>query len=207
MRRIRNIITSIIVIAGVFWLLQKADVIPSLKNIFKAEPVVIDKTPILIKQIKSIGQLISYTSFDEVVVASRVSTPGSALVNTFNKLLPVQLPSLDKELVLIGRGKVLAGTDLTKLADSSISIKNDTVRVFIPKAQILDAIVNPSDFETFKEKGQWSSDEVTRVKIQARQKMIDRALQKNILEKADVKSKDIMYNFLSNMGYKNILVY
>lgn len=206
MRTIKNLFITIIVIAGVVWLLQKGEVIPSFRNLFKPEPVTIDKTPVLIKEIKSIGQLVSFTSSDEVVVSSKQATPGSRLVNTFNKLLPLQLPSLEKELVLIGRGKVLAGTDLTKLTDTSISVKNDTVTVYLPKAQILDAIVNPSDFETFKEKGQWSSDEVTRLKIEARQKMIDRALRQDILEKAGTKSKAIVHDFLSSMGYRAVYI-
>jgi hypothetical protein len=179
-----------------------------MKNIFASKEITIDQTPILIKEIKSIGQLITYTSFDEVVADTTIKTKGSAFVNGFNRFTPVPiLPSADKQLVIIGRGKILVGTDLTLLSDSSVIIKNDTVRVHLPKAQILDAILNPSDFETFVEKGEWSNDEVIRVKAKARRKMIEHALRQNILAKADAKAKLIMENFLHNMGHKHVEVF
>ncbi len=208
MKKLRRIVVIIIIAAAGFWLLQKLDVIPSLKSIFTSQPVSIDETPILIKEIKSIGQLITYSSSDEVVADSVILTTGAAFVNSFNRFSPMPLlPSAEKKLVLIGRGKVLAGTDLSLLTDTSVSIQNDTLRIYLPKAKILDAILNPGDFETFVEKGDWSQAEVTLVKIQARRKMIAHALQQNILPKAETKAKAIIEDFLGKMGYKHILVF
>ncbi len=208
MRKLRTVIITVIVIIAAYWLLQESDMLPSWKDLFGAKPVVIDETPILIKDIKSIGQLVTYTSFDEVVADSAIVTRGSAFVNAFNRLAPVPLlPSADKQLVLIGRGRVLAGTDLSLLADTSVTIKNDTVTIFLPKSKIFDAIVNPSDFETFVEKGEWTSEEVTLVKLKARRKLEARALQQNILAKADGKARSILQDFLENLGYKKVLIY
>lgn len=207
MTKSRKIFIIFLIILAAYWVLTKV-VVPSMKNIFASQPVVIDKTPILIKEIKSIGQLITYSSFDEVVADTTIRTKGSAFVNTFNRLARIpMLPSADKQLVLIGRGKILAGTNLSLLTDTSVSVINDTLRIYLPKAQILDAILNPSDFETFVEKGEWSNEEVTLVKAKARRKMIEHALQQNILPKADAKAKEIMENFLQNMGYKHICVF
>lgn len=208
MKKFRSFTIIVIVVIATYWLLQKSDSIPSLKDLFGAKEVKIDETPMLIKEIKSIGQLITYTFFDEVVADSTIVTRGSAFVNAFNRLSPVPLlPSADKQLVLIGRGKVLAGTDLSLLADTSVTIKNDTVTLFLPEPKIFEAIVNPSDFETFVEKGNWTSEEVTLVKLKARRKLEARALQQNILAKADTKAKTILQDFLGNMGYKNVLIY
>lgn len=71
---------------------------------------------------------------------------------------------------------------------------------------ILDAIINPSDVETFEEKGKWSAEDVTSVKMKARNKIIERALQHNILQKADLKAKNVMENFLLSSGYKKVNV-
>lgn len=208
MRKLRSFTIALIVVITIYWLLQKSDAIPSLKDLFGAKEVKIGETPILIKEIKSIGQLVTYTFFDEVVADSTIVTRGSAFVNAFNRLSPVPLlPSADKQLVLIGRGKVLAGTDLSQLADTSVTIKNDTVTFFLPEPKIFEAIVNPSDFETFVEKGNWTSEEVTLVKLKARRKLEARALHQNILAKADTKAKTILQDFLGNMGYKNVLIY
>ncbi len=208
MRNLRNIIITIIILIATYWVLQDAVALRSWEAIFAARPVLIDKTPILIKEIKSIGQLITYTSYDEVVADSVIVTRGSAFVNAFNHLSPVPLlPSADKQLVLIVKGKVLVGTDLSLLTDTSVTITNDTVTLFLPKPKIIDAIVNPSDFETFVEKGNWTIKEVTLVKIKARRKLEARALQQDILAKADTKAKTIMQDLLGSMGYKKVLIY
>lgn len=208
MRKLRSVIITVILLIATYWVLRESDALRSWKAPFAARPIIIDQTPILIKEIKSIGQLITYISYDEIVADSVIVTRGSAFVNAFNHLSPVPfLPSADKQLVLIVKGKVLVGTDLSLLTDTSVTIKNDTVTIFLPKPKIIDAIVNPSDFETFVEKGNWTSKEVTLVKIKARRKLQARALQQDILAKADTKAKTIMQDFLGSMGYKKVLIY
>jgi hypothetical protein len=208
MKKPKNFLITIFIIAGIYWVLQKNNVIPSLKDIFTPKPVVIDETPIVLKQIKSIGQLITYVSYDEVVADTTILTRGSAFVNGFNRLSPVPLlPSADKQLVLVSKGKVLAGIDLSLLADNNITVEKDTVAVILPKATIIETIVNPSDFEIFLERGQLTNQEVTLVKLKARRKLEARALQQNILEKADAKAKAVLRNFLQSMGYKKVEVY
>lgn len=207
MRKLRNILITIFIIIAAYWLLQKTYVLPSLKDIFGARPVVIDETPILIKEIRSIGQLITYTAYDEVVADTVISTPGSAFVNAFNHLSSVPvLPSADKQLVLVCKGMVLAGVDLSLLTDTSLTVCNDTVTLILPKTKIIDAIANPSDFEVFIEKGPLTSQEATLVKLQARRKLEARALQQNMLAKADAKAKMVMQDFLGNLGYRKVVV-
>lgn len=206
MKRLRNILLVLLIIVGGYFILRRLQVIPSL-NIFKSQPVVIDQTPILIKQIRQIGQLITYTSYDEVVANSSTETRGSGFVKAFNRLvlIPV-LPSADKQLVLIGRGRVLAGVNLDQLKDSALLIKNDTVFLYLPRPIILDAIVNPSGFETFVEKGKWNETEVNQVKLKVRNKIIQRAVQHQIISKAARQAKNVMGTFLHNLGYQTVVV-
>ena len=207
MKQLKRLLMVVFLCILAWWLLGKT-IFPSLKNIFSSQPVVIDESPILVKEIKSIGQLITYSSFDEVVADSVVVTKGSVFVNSFNRFAPLPiLPSADKQLVLIGKGKILAGIDLTLLSDTDVISRNDSLRLTLPKAKILDAILNPSDFETFVEKGNWTDPEVILVKAQARRKMIARAIQQNILLKADTKAKAIMENFLRNLGYAHVEIH
>jgi hypothetical protein len=86
-------------------------------------------------------------------------------------------------------------------------IKDDSVSIKMPKAKILEVIVNPSDLEIFYEKGKWSTDEVNTLKVAARQRMMDRSIAMGILQKAEVKSVAIMQNFLKSAGFKKINVY
>ncbi len=207
MRRMRlsNIIMFVLIALAAFLVFRTCRAMPSLQNIFSSRPEVIDETPIIIKEIREIGQLITAVSSDEVVVESTLPTRGSGFVNSFNKIIKV-LPSADKRIVLIGRGKVVAGTDLKQLKEDDVSVSGDTIRINIPKAVVLDAILNPSDFETFEERGNWSSAEIIEVKKQARLKMVSRALQHNILSTADKKAKEMLRQFLYAAGFKEIII-
>ncbi len=198
-----NLLQWIMVVIVFFWLLNKLSKIPSMRSLFTAEKVVIDQTPILIKDIKTIAQLVTITAYDEVVVDSLVYNKAAAIFDLFRSVTPLaMLPSPQKQLVLIGRGKVLAGTNLQKLNDQSIVIHNDTAWIQLPQAEILEAIINPSDFETFEENGKWSNDEVIAVKVKARDKMISRALERGILVKADKKANAVIENFLHTAGFR-----
>ena len=200
------IMLTLIVCLG-FFSLKTCKSVPSLKELFTASPIEIDQTPILIKQIKAIGQLITAAASDEVVVESTLPTRGSGFVNSVNRYSPFKvLPSADKRIVLIGRGKVLAGTNLTMVQQNAVRVSGDTAWLTLPKAVIIDAILNPTDFETFEEEGNWTSAEIIPVKVAARQKMINRAIQKNILVTADRKAIGIMEQFLHAAGFKVAIV-
>ncbi len=206
-RRLRTLFGVAAIAFVSIWLLQKINVLPTLREIFSPKPVVIDETPVLIKEIRSIGQLITATLYDEVVVDSIEITKGSRFVRSFNAIVPFRiLPSADKQIVLVARGKVLAGTDLNLLADSSMKISGDTVWLQLPRTKILDAIINPSGYEIFVENGNWSPQAVTAVKLKAREKMIDHAFEQNIIDKASMKTKAVMEDFLHAAGFKIIVL-
>ncbi|MBX3254185.1 MAG: DUF4230 domain-containing protein [Chitinophagaceae bacterium] len=207
MKIFRRYIVALMIAALLILLFFKAGWLGSLNNIFKAQPVVIDNTPILIKEINELAQLCTITVYDEVVVDSTVIQPKSAvemILPDFSKFSG--LPVTGKRIVVIGKGKVVAGTDLKKLEPRHFFIGKDSISLTLPKAEILDAIINPSGFETFDELGNWSSEAVTAVKIKARNKMVERALQQKILEKAAERSSMLMENFLRSAGFKKITV-
>ena len=193
----------VVVLTVFIWLLNKLSKIPSMRSLFTAEKVVIDQTPILIKNIRSIAQLVTVTAYDEVVVDSLVYNKTAAILDLFRTVSPMAiLPSLQKQLVIIAKGKVLAGTNLQKLTNQSITIHNDTAWIQLPKAEILEVIINPSDFETFEERGQWTDNEVINVKVKARQKMIARAIERGILDRANKKANAVIENFIHAAGFK-----
>jgi hypothetical protein len=183
---------KIILLLTVILIMKKMDWLPSW-NIFSSKPVTIDNTPILIKEIRSLGQVITATFYDEVVVDSTVK-------HSFS-----QLPITDDHLVIIARGKVLAGIDLKLLTDSSISVTKDTVWMHLPQTKIIDVIINPDDFETFEETGKWTPEAVTAVKIKAKTKITANAYNKNIIDKATRKAKAVLQDFLHAAGFKVVL--
>lgn len=183
---------KIIIVLIAILIVKKMDWLPSW-DIFSSKQVTIDHTPILIKEIRSLGQVITATFYDEVVVDS-----------TIEHHFP-QLPVIDDRLVIIARGRVLAGADLKLLTDSSIAVLKDTVWMQMPAAKILDVIINPADYETFQEKGKWSPDAVTSVKLKARAKITADAINKNIIGKADTKARAVLEDFLHAAGFKEVV--
>lgn len=187
----------------VYFVLVQMNILPSLRNLFTSKRVIIDSTPVLVKEIKSIAQLMTIANYDEVVADSskvtEVSVPGFAGSSD-----GIQK---ENEVVLIAHGKIVCGTDLAALDEKSIFLKGDSVSLKMPPAKVLEAIVNPSDLEIFIESGSWAPDEINRLKVKAREKMISRATEMGLLAKATVRNKTVMENFLRIAGFKRINLY
>jgi hypothetical protein len=183
---------KIIIVLIAILILKKMDLFPSW-NIFSSKPVTIDDTPVIIKEIRSLGEIITATLYDEVVV-------DSTRVHHFP-----ELPITDDRLVIIARGKVLAGIDLKALGDRSIKVIKDTVWMQLPPTKIIDVIVNPADFETFEEKGKWSPEAVTIVKIKAKEKISANAFNKNLMGVANTKAKAVLEDFFHAAGFKVVV--
>lgn len=198
----------ILVVAGIFlviFLLQKFKVFPSWDSLFSSNPVVIEETPILIAEIRELSEMITVTAYDEVVVDS-IKASRYDIVNKITGFsVPAFSPTPDR-LVIVSRGKVLAGTDLSALMPDDFYIDKDSVSMAIPPARIIDVITNPSDFTTFTESGEWTPEAVTIVKQKARNKVLQRALDNGILEKANQRSKVVMEKFLRSLGYSRIQI-
>lgn len=194
-KRIKKYLVIVAALMAIIFLLQKIHWFPSLGGLFKTKPVLIAETPVLIKEIKNLSLLTTISMYDEVVMDSTKEKN----LPSFPGLRPVP----DK-IVLIGKGIVKAGVDLEKINEGDIQIKNDSVSIMLPHAELQAILMNPSDFETFDEEGKWSSDAVTQIKIRMRDKIKQRALQNNILEKAGQRSLLIIDNFLRRIGFKKI---
>ncbi len=190
------------IILLIIFLFQKINWLPSFKNIFSSKPVLIEETPVIIKEINTLAQLITVTFTDEVVRDT------AKIGNGMPSLLPTGIgtiltPAIDK-LVIIGRGKVLAGTNLKNLQEKDINVTGDSIHVILPHAEILQTIMNPSDFETFIENGDWNEGAATALKIKIRNEINQNALQQNILHQADARCKNIIESFLKNTGFKKV---
>ena len=201
---LKKYILMIVGILSLIFILQKIKWLPSFENIFKSQPVVIDETPIVLKEIKTLANLITITYSDEIVMDT------AKIGNRLPSLLPTNIgtllvPGIDK-LVIIGRGKVLAGTDLKSIQSTDIYAKDDSVHLFLPKAKILQTIINPSGYEIFEEKGNWGEPGVTAMKLKIKDEINKRALRQNILTQADERSKHILETFLKNMGFDKVVI-
>jgi hypothetical protein len=203
MKFFRNYILVILGIVIVITLLQRFSVFPSWDGLFAGKPVVIEETPILISEIKELAEMITVTSFDEVVVDSIKASPFDVVHNITGISLPTISPSADR-LVIIARGKVMAGIDLSNLMPDDIYVEKDSIRMTLPPARVFDVITNPSDFSTFSETGDWPSAAAMALKTQARDKILRRALNQGILNRANARAAAVMESFLRSLGYTRI---
>ena len=203
MRKVlQKYLVIIVAVLLIIFLFQKINWLPGFKNIFRSKPINIEETPVIIQQINSLAQLITVTFTDEVVMDT------AKIGNGFPSLLPTAIgtvltPAIDK-LVIIGRGKVLVGTDLKGLQQKDIYTAGDSIHVVLPHAKILQTILNPSDFETFIEDGTWTEQAVAALKIKIRNEINEHAIQQNILQQADARSENIIETFLKNTGFKKV---
>lgn len=184
--------------------LSKLDILPSW-NIFKSSPLKIDDTPVLVKEINAITELSTISVRDEVVVDSFIVDPAAVALRAITGITsPFGSPF--PHIVIIAKGEVICGTNLKKLNDSAVKVFDDSVSVIIPKAEILDVIINPSGFETFIEEGKWSDAAITNLKVKAREKMKNRTVSRGTLADADKRAVLLISNMLTALGYKKISV-
>ena len=107
-----------------------------------------------------------------------------------------------KNIVLIVRGKIRMGFDLSKMETEIIN--DTTVNLTLPSAQILDIITNPSDIRTFSEKGNWSHERVTITKNSARAKLLELVMEENQLATAEENGKRQLSAIFSAFGFKHV---
>ncbi|HEV7333683.1 MAG TPA: DUF4230 domain-containing protein [Flavisolibacter sp.] len=203
MRWIRNILVILLLAIVAWWLLGKMDILPSLGDIFKPKEVVIDQTPVVIRQIKPLAQLATITAYTEVTADSSVrTTVGERLRDVIN---PFSMDvAMNRELIVVGKVVIHAGVDLEKLTPQQLFISKDSVSIQLPAAEILEVIVNPSGTDIFLEEGEWSNAAIVNMKTRIRQKAVAEAQANGILFQAEERAREVLLNFFRAAGFTKI---
>ena len=197
----------VLLVLLIIFLFQRLNIFSGIGSWFKPKPVLIDNTPLVIKEIKAIAELNTATMYQEIVIdSSSISTSSMpVMINPFS-LVPGPVV-MKKEIVLIIKGRVTAGIDLKNLSEKEVFVKDDSVSIAIPAAKITDVFLNPSGIETFYETGTWSNEEVTAVKQSARRRLLAEADRQQLLGKATAKAKAVLEQFLQAAQFKKINIY
>lgn len=204
-KRAINFIGTLLILAGLYFFAVKFNWLPSPSRLFQPSPVLIDDTPLLITKISGLSQLVTITSFDEVVVSSIKPSAVGSPKQLLNLVTAGNAPSLDR-LVLVVKGSVQVGTDLKQISSRQLFVQGDSVSLILPPAMILDVIANPSGTETFIEEGSWSPQEVQTLKQKAINDLRSRALARGLLRSADEQTLKVMQQFLRALGFQKIRV-
>lgn len=162
----------------------------------------IDNTANVIEKIRKISEFTSACYYEEAVLKSNKIEAGKQ--NKLMQLANIEADSVYSEVVILAKGTVRAGYDLSKIPADQIKISNDSISLVLPKPELFDVIVNPSDYEMYVEDGKWSHEEITALQADYREKLTASALESNLLEKADKSGEERLKSFLQGLGFSYI---
>ncbi len=202
-KRLKQISIFLIFAIVVIWAVAKVQSLPSFQNLFRPKPVTIANTPVAIKQIQALAQLVTVSMYEEIVVDSNANNDTKLSV----PLLPdITLLSNEKTLVIVGKTTTHVGIDMQQLSNESISGTTDSIHIVLPPAQVLDAIINPSDVTIFIERGDWNNEAVVRLKNKIQYIAIADAQSRGLLLQSELKAKEILTQFFTAAGYRKVVV-
>jgi len=217
-----TIILILLAVAGAVYALFKMGIIGKDKRV-----PAIEETPNIVEAVEQIQELCTEYYYDEVMVKDSVLKSGASRTltdaansagNFFSNLFTKKesnagesskkqiISQLEKELVVIVKVTCRVGFDLRQiLEDDGMQVNGDTLFINLPKAQFLETIVNPTHLDIFAESGSWDfPKELQEVIKYAKMTEEQRAINDNILEKADKSGRKILECLFSTMGFKVI---
>ena len=200
MRSVRVILVcvTILVVAAVgLYVADKYAGLSIFDNLF-GKGMQYEKTANVITEIRNISEFTSACYYEELVMAEVKDSENTT--NKVVKMLGRGAVSKD-EICLIMDGKVRAGFDLSKVADDAIAISGDTLTMTLPKPEIFDVIVNPSNCEVYVEEGKWSHEQVTAIQASARVRIQDDAIGYGILDQADKIGRERLADLFKTFGF------
>jgi len=197
-------------------------------NFLAKKQIQLKNTAVVVQETKKIAQLFSCKFYSEIAIDStkylytdKVDYKNSLLsfINTSKKVYDKKADlkesmssysktqykdSIEAKIVLIASGNCYAGSDLDKM--KIVSSVKDSINLTIPNAQILNTVVNPSDFTIFYDDGNWSKEEVVALKQRARKRIKSFALKNKIIDKANKRTLKLLTNFLESVGFKSVKI-
>ena len=171
-------------------------------SLFGDRSLKIADTKNVVEHVREISEFTTASYYEEFVVQESKIVAKESLFG-FKK---DQVDSVQNEIVIILKGKVRAGFDLSKMTEADLCAKSDTLLVHLPAPELFDVIINPSDYEIFIEEGKWSHDEIQAFQVQSKEQLRTHALQEDIIGKARTEGKERLTNLFKTFGYKVVEV-
>ena len=162
----------------------------------------IDNTANVVEKIRTISEFTSACYYEEAVLQQNKVEEGKQ--NKLMKLANIEADSVRSEVVILAKGTVRAGYNLSKIAADQIKVSGDSISLVVPKPEIFDVIVNPSDYEMYVEEGKWSHEEITALQANYREKLTANSLESGIIEKADKSGEERLKSMLNGLGFSYV---
>lgn len=190
---IKLILGGVVIAAGLFAAYRFTD----LFDFIKKKPLTIDDTANVVSEIKKLGEFTTACYYEEMAIRDSYKEKGKFLV--FNT-------TSENEILLIGKGIVRAGFDLSKIAENDLRVKGDTIEVDLPQPEIFDIIMNPSDFTTEYESGTWTHEMTKPIKMRAKSDLEKNANNFGIIKKAEESGLKRLEALFKTFGFQVVLL-
>lgn len=208
MKLMRLVIFTIIFVAVGWWVLSRMNAIPSLPDLFRQQPITIEQSDVWVQEIKALSQLVTVSAYDELV-ADTVRTLLPEAMRVPSVFPPVVLPRYvlgERRLVMVGKTTTHVGVNLESFSPASIQVINDSIHLKLPRASVLDVILNPSGVDVFIEEGEWSPQAVAALKNKLRAGAARKVQEKGLLQKAEAKAQTIFTTFFKAAGFTKVAI-
>ncbi len=164
-------------------------------QILHPTPTLIASPVTVIRQIRALSRLetISFRVEKVITAESGVEGPFSAI--------------LGDKLLLVAEGQVIAGIDLSRLGDNSVTVDGDTVSVTLPASEIFVATLdNQNTYVYDRQTGLLGPkiDLETLARQKAQDEILNAALQDGILDMAQTNGQQVIQRLLEALGFKEV---
>lgn len=160
----------------------------------------IEQTETLVDQVRSIGELSSAGYYEELILTDRDDSHLAEL----KRATGIHRLTGSDDFVIICKGRVRAGFDFTKMERADFSVSGDTLRIALPPVEILDVVINPTDYELFA--GHRTHEETVGIILQAKQRLRADAIRAGILDQAERSAEASLRRLFGAMGYREIVL-
>ena len=203
LRKTIKIFIAVLVLVLLVWIFLSIKKLPSLSSIFSPQKVSIENSPVVVKQIQALAQLVTVSMYNEIVA----DTSKADISNIQLPLLPgIQYYNNLDRMVMIGKVTVHVGIDMQRVYADDISGTKDSLHLKLPHAEVLDAVINPSDVEIFIEDGEWNNSAVNNLKKKIQYLAITDAQSHGLLAQSEAKAQQILSDFFTAAGYKKVVI-
>ena len=166
----------------------------------RARELEIDQTAIIVEQVRRIGELSSAGYYEELVLTDR----DESYLGELKRASGLNRLTGNSDFVIICKGRVRAGFDLTKVEAADFSVSGDTLRMTLPPVEILDVVLNPADYELFA--GHRTHEQTTGLLLQAKQRLRTNAIRDGVLTQAEASAGNQLRNLFLAMGYREVIL-
>lgn len=160
----------------------------------------IEETATLVDQVRRIGELSSAGYYEELVLTDH----DDSYLAEIKRATGLHRLTGSDDFVIICKGRVRAGFDFTKMEAADFALAGDTLRLTLPPVEILDVVINPTDYELFA--GHRTHEETIGIILLAKQRLRADAVRAGILDQAEVSAEATLRRLFASMGYPNLVL-